>query len=43
MKRNLMLCFVINALFSTSAMALTLNDARTQGVLAKRIMVIWLH
>ncbi|HDZ7034262.1 TPA: YdbL family protein [Escherichia coli] len=31
MKRNLMLCFVINALFSTSAMALTLNDARTQG------------
>nr|WP_263476512.1 YdbL family protein [Escherichia coli] len=31
MKRNLRLCFVINALFSTSAMALTLNDARTQG------------
>ncbi|HCP6340095.1 TPA: YdbL family protein [Escherichia coli] len=31
MKKNLMLCFVINALFSTSAMALTLNDARTQG------------
>ena len=31
MKRNLMLCFVINALFNASAMALTLDDARTQG------------
>ncbi len=31
MKRSLILCFVINALFSTSAMALTLDDARTQG------------
>lgn len=31
MKRSLILCFVINALFSASAMALTLDDARTQG------------
>lgn len=31
MKRNLMLCFVVNALFSASAMALTLDDARIQG------------
>lgn len=35
MKRSLILYFVINALFSASAMALTLDDARTQGLVGE--------
>lgn len=43
MKRTLLLCAFLVGLVSSNVMALTLDEARTQGQVGKHFMVIWLR
>ncbi len=43
MKRTLLLCAFLVGLASSNVMALTLDEARTQGRVGKHFMVIWLR
>ncbi len=43
MKKTLLLCAFLIGLVSSNVMALTLDEARTQGGQVKHFMVIWLR